>query len=937
MGNNSEWSLAESLTEREQDVLALLVEGKANREIAAELVLSLNTVKWYARQIYGKLGVSDRQAAVRRALALGLLPAEQMEELPVHNLPAQLTPFVGRQQELAELEQLLVDPAVRLITIIGPGGMGKTRLALQAARRQLHRNPQTVADGITFVSLAEVNDVQDVAELLIRALNLAPVQGEGGVRERLQRYLRKRQVLLLLDDVEQLVGRELSGLLDDLLGAAPGLAVLATSRARLNVRGEHLLWIQGLQLAGIDTTTSPPDLAHLLETSSAAALFLHTAQRAHPDFVLTEENTQPVTAICRLVEGMPLGIELAAAWVGLLTLDELLQELSRSPDILSTEAGNVPAKQRSLRAVFDTSWALLEDPERRALRCLSVFRGGFAREAAQAVCDVSLPDLLALVNKCWLKRDERGRFSMHELLRQYSAEALAAHPEQFAETRVRHSAIYCRWLAAQQETILGPQQQETLTAVERELSNIRMACLAAIATGHAELLRQALHTLALFYRGRGRYRAGERMFASLLRTDGGGAGTVHDLRRLRARLLVWRAELQGLAGYDHGSDTLISEALALVEQLEQAGQEMPFERMLIIRERGYQHLLQAHNSQAALGCFIEEHEHARKVGLWWAVAESQMSLARARRNLGRLREAEEAVAEAIELYRDAQNAAALAEAITLRGSILARRGYVQEALTLLQEELRLETPHPFVEGYRLVNRAWAHLLLGQFDEAEVLAEQGIETFLENEIWSIALPWIAILGEIRLHRGRFASAESTMAEMIAMVPSGHKPEAKAIDVYLHGARALAQGKWGVAAEHLQHSLTRYKASPDWNTIGPNACLALAARGLGHHEQAGPFLEAELRLALASHAFLPLVVSLYVAALLLADHGQAERATEIYARVGQEPFAQNSIWLRDVAGRELQEISARLPEDARAAAQERGQGLDLWEVAEGWVQA
>lgn len=930
MSNETEQPLIEPLTEREMDVLSLLAQGKTNREIAEALVWSLNTVKWYARQIYGKLGVGDRHQAAQRALALGLLQDEQAEALPEHNLPAQLTPFVGRQEELAEIEDLLANPATRLITIVGPGGMGKTRLAIQAAAGQLHRNPEAVGDGVIFVSLAEIEDAQSVAESLNQILGLAPLEGEGSATGRLKRYLSKKRTLLILDNAEHLAGREMSGFLDELLSAAAGVMVLATSRRRLDVRGEQLFWVEGLQVPPAGEVGSQAGPKRLLETSSALTLFMQTARRVRPGFVLTEENAVSLIQICRLVEGMPLGIELAAAWIGLLTPEELLDELGRTPDILVTGAGNVPPGQRSLRAVFDTSWKLLADPEREAVRALSIFRGGFTRRAAKEVCDVTLPTLLALVNKCWLKRAQSGRFSIHELLRQYGLEALSAMPGQYERIRVQHSAYYCRWLAGQEEAILGPGQRETLAAVEQELSNVRTACLAAVETGQAEALLKAVHTLGLFYRWQGRYRAGDSLFETLLQEVGGGAEAPQEVQILRARLLVWRTTLNSLLGDDRSSEDLIREADVLVERLQQAGHEMRFERLYLALERGYHALLRTREPQEALRYFREVHKLAETSSSPWEEALAMMGLARARRNLRHLADAEQAAIRGIEILRENGNEPALAEAIALRGNILARMGRLQEAQSLLQKDLHLTQSHPGIEAYRLVNLGWVRFLLGQFDQAEAPAAQAVAKYRENEIWT-GLLWATFVSEIKLHQGRYVDAVKTSVEMLPSLPPPNRPEAQAVEAFLQGAQALADEDWTTAGEHLQRSLAIRKPSLDWHFTYPHACLALATRGAGDGPEALHYLGAELKTTMASRAFPPLVLSLLAAALLLSDRGEAERAAEIYHLVWREPFAQNSVWLREVAGRELEEVSARLPTGARQAAKKRGQALDLWETA------
>ena len=933
MSDDSAQPLIESLTGRESDILSLLAEEKTNQEIADTLVLSVNTVKWYARQIYGKLGVGDRQAAVRRALALGLLPAEQTEAMPEHNLPAQLTPFVGREYELAELEQLLLDPAVRLITVLGPGGMGKTRLALQTATALLPGKRDLVRDGLTFVSLADVGDVQGVAELLAERLGLTPVEGESDPALRLRRYLGEKQMLLLLDSVEHLVGQALTGWLEALLGAAAGVTVLVTSRRRMNVRGEHLHWVEGLQLPPPAMEGQQPE--HLLEASSALVLYLQTARRVQPGFTLTPEIYPAVSEICRLTEGMPLGIELAAAWMGLLAPDELVNELRQTPDILATEAETAPAAQRSLRAVFDTSWRLLARPERQAIRALSYFRGGFSRRAAKEVCDVTLPALLSLVNKCWLRRGEGGRFSMHELLRQYGVEALAAESEQHSEILRRHSAYYCDWLAAQEEAILGPQQGMALAAIGQEIANIRLACLVAARTGQTVSLARAVPPLGLYYRWRGGYVAGDNLLETLLQEVVQHAAGPEAGHLARARLLVWHVTLKSLLGQYQRATALGEEALAFLDQLEQAGREMGLERLQIAVQQGYAALLGKRRPEEALRHFSEAYHLAQPLDSRW-VAVAQVAVARARRNLGQLEDAEGIAKKGVEILREKGSPSALAEAIALHGNILARMGRFREAEALLKEDPHLSPAHPGIEAYRLVNLARTRFLLGKFDQAEAAAVQGIARYLENETLT-GLAWTQTLCAIRLHQGRYTAAVATISEFLPAAMLARRPELQANLAHFQGIRALMAGEWAEARDYLQRSRAARPSTPDLHHNWVDACLALVHRTSGSEKEAPPALAAELRLTLASRAFPALMLALPLGALLLADRGEVERATEIYTRIWQEPFAHNSVWLREVAGEELAEIAARLPVEVREKAQERGRALDLWETAADLLEA
>jgi predicted ATPase/DNA-binding CsgD family transcriptional regulator/tetratricopeptide (TPR) repeat protein len=907
------------------DVLSLLAEGKTNREIAEELVPSVNTVKWYAHQIYGKLDVGNREEAGEKALALGLLP----DRIPEHNLPAQLTPFVGRQQELATLRELLADPAVRLITVVGPGGVGKTRLALEAASIQVRMFPEALQDGVFFVRLAEAEEVQDVTEALVQTLDLPRLQEEGEPARRLRHHLKDKQLLLLLDNVEHLTGEELAGWVTQLLRAAPGVRVLATSRRRLRVRGEQVFWVEGLQLPAAGEEGPDQSVERLLEGSSALSLFVSIARQVQPEVALTGENIGPVVEICRLVEGMPLGIELAAGWMGLLEPGELLRELQRTPDILATQAGNVPSRQRSLRAVFNTSWRLLREPERDAMRALFIFRGGFTLVAAEEIAGVTLPLLLALVDKCWLKRGDEGRFSLHELLRQYGMEALAAEPERFAEIRRRHSRYYCGWLAARETEIVGTTQEAVLAEMEHDMGNILAACREAARAGESESLYPALNTLGRYYRWRGRYLTGDRVFRRLLEEVESAGRPAGERQMLRARMLVWCMTLNGLMGRTGDGSAFAQEASGLVDQLEEGGQRLPFERMQIAIHSGYHHLHLTQDPQKALHHLSAAHELAQGLESPWAVGMTLSGLSRVRRDLGDLEEADQLIAQSIALLEAGGAPPALAEAIGTRITLLLRMGRLEEAEVQLQDYW-LGGAHPLARIYRRFYLARIRFWLGEFEQAEALASEAAALCGDMKMVKVRMWAQSLSARIKLHQGDYADAVTLAEALLESVAASWEPEVRAYAQYLLGARALAEGQPAAAGDYLRQSLDTYPPMASAHVAYAIACLALAARAAGNPEEARRYLVTDLKTVLSSRTFPSLILPLMVAALLLADDGAHEQAATLYARVAQRPFVQNSVWLQAVAGRELGEVVARLS-SGWVETEARAQATDLWETA------
>ena len=354
--------------------------------------------------------------------------------MPTHHLPPAPTPFVGREGELAEIEQLLSDPACRLLTLVGPGGIGKTRLALEAAHVMV--DTATFPNGVYFASLQPLTSPEFIISTIADALSFQFYSG-ADPRQQLLDYLREKSLLLVLDNVEHLL--EDISLVSEMLAAAPGVHILATSRERLNLREEWVLEVSGLNSPAVETEIN-------LESYSAIELFVQQARRVSVGFALDNANQSAVVRICHLVGGMPLGIELAAAWVRALSCEQIADEIERSLDVLETPTRNIEPRHRTMRAALDQSWQLLSDVEQNVFKRLSVFRGGFTREAAEYVARATLRTLTGLVDKSMVRVNAGGRYDLQELLRQYAEEKLGEMPAEQEQTRDRHSTYYADFM-----------------------------------------------------------------------------------------------------------------------------------------------------------------------------------------------------------------------------------------------------------------------------------------------------------------------------------------------------------------------------------------------------------------------------------------------------------------------------------------------------------
>lgn len=398
---------------------------------------------------------------------------------PVDNLPVNLLPLLGREPELAALSGLLHDPLCRLLTLIGAGGIGKTRLAIEAAAGQRG----LFADGVCFVPLAPLTSPAFLVSAIAGALGIS-FQGQVDPHLQLLDHLHGKQMLLVLDNLEHLLDGV--GLLVEILERVPKLKLLVTSRERLNLQSEWVFVVQGLAMP-------PLGAMERVEEYPAIQLFTRRARRARVGFVLHDDEKAAAIAICRMVEGMPLGIELAAAWVSVLTCREIARELERGLDFLATSVRDVPERQRSLRAVFDHSWKLLTEQEQTVLCRLTVFQGGFGRQAAAQIVDAGLPLLWMLVSKSLVRHHESGRYDLHEVIRQYALPHFATDPACEA-TRARHSRYYLSLLRDREQELKGAGQREAIRELKEEMDNVRAAWAWAIRREEFTLIGQALRS-----------------------------------------------------------------------------------------------------------------------------------------------------------------------------------------------------------------------------------------------------------------------------------------------------------------------------------------------------------------------------------------------------------------------------------------------------------
>jgi predicted ATPase/DNA-binding winged helix-turn-helix (wHTH) protein len=477
------------------------------------------------------------------------------------NLPAQLTPFIGRKSEAAAVEKMLRREGVRLVTLTGPGGTGKTRLALHVAANLLDAFP----DGVFFVALEPIKDPSLVVSQIAQVLGVKEAAGTT-LDENLKKHLDDKRMLLVLDNFEQVTAA--APRIRELLAAAPRLMVLVTTREVLRLSAEHEFQVPPLLLPNLTALPPVPDLMRY----EAVALFTERATAAKFDFALTEVNAQAVAEICTQLDGLPLAIELAAARIKLLPPQAMLMRLESPFKLLTGGARDAPARQRTMREAIAWSYELLDQPEKTLFRRFAVFLGGATLDAAARVCDaegdlgVGIEDgVESLVDKSLLRQVEQAgvepRFAMLETIREYGLELLKASGER-ERMRQLHASYFLDLAERAEPELEGASQKQWLEQLEHEHDNLRAALRRSLEFNETETSLRLARALWWFWYLHGHYREGREWLDRVLKAGGGEKATLRAGALLGAGVLAFLQCDYGL------SKKLLDESLRLARELD---------------------------------------------------------------------------------------------------------------------------------------------------------------------------------------------------------------------------------------------------------------------------------------------------------------------------------------------------------------------------------
>lgn len=735
-------------------------ERRPSKQLAALLAHSLEIPpadqQTFIRVARGELNL-ERLAAPSH-LGISVCIPELVAEAPPRRLPLPAAPLVGRQPEMSALERLFGDPQCRLLTLTGLGGIGKTRLAVEFASSQLSMFP----GGIYYVSLASLKSPDLIIPAIADAFGVN-FSGPSEPKEQLLSYvtnLTRLPLLLVLDNLEHLLSPcpvpgcsfDMALLVMEFLQRLPNLKILATSRERLNLQGEWMFELHGLPVP-------PLGFAGSLDDYGATNLFLLSARRAQADFEIPSDQQLALIRICRMLDGVPLAIELAAAWVGLLSPQEIAHEIAASLDFLSTSMRDVPERHRSIRATFEHSWKLLSDDECLVLQRLSLFNGGFYRQAAEQIVGATLPVLASLHAKSLVRRQDSGRYDLHEVIRQYALAHFECDP-QALEVRDRYCEYYLTLLKQSEQALKSAAQYATIRTMAIEMYNVRAAWLYALQQKKFQLIGQALRSFGWLCDIAGWLQEGIEQIEPVIQ-----ALRLHEADEEHIKILGNALANQGLLYFRKGqfnqAHAVWQESLAILQPIGDAG--------LLTVPLIYNGIL-AHlfgDIAQARGLIEEGLACARAAGDEWFQAYALYNQGYIASLTGHYAEGYEQMLAGLASWRAFGDPSSIALGLNYIAPTAIKLGYVDQAQAYLQESLSLcmEVGDRWGLGTAYRNLGLTALAKGDPSEAQSLIRKSLDIFGEYIVgWDIARS-LTYLGDAIFMTGELSKAEEIYLEAL----------------------------------------------------------------------------------------------------------------------------------------------------------------------------
>ncbi len=759
---------------------------------------------------------------------------------PPGELPTQSTPFVGRKQEVQDVAGLMYQARVRLLTILAPGGMGKTRLAIEVADR-LRQDSMAGGplrfEGIHYISLDSVNDGLGIVKAIASSVGYMfeadrapnPPDADTYLSE-LIAFIRPRTLLMVLDQFEHLTPH--GAMLNRLQAAVPGLYFIVTSRERLNIDGEEVYMLVGMKIVAGRTAADVAD-------SPAAALFVQSARRVRPSFRLEDSDVANLTRICQLLDGTPLAIVLAATWVEMLSLDEIAAELASSLDLLTTTRQQIPERQRSMLTVLDYSWRRMPERLQQIAVRLTVLRGDFTREAAQQITGASLMELKTLVDLAFLRRDpSTGRFAIHALIRQYATQQRQALGVGDDLDR-KHADYYLHFLKQCEAGLMGNWQRKAIAHIEADFDDFQVGWQTAVAQGQIDLLHLALDGLYWFAFFRGFWQVTQSLFTEALRAA--AASDDAQWRLLDARLTTRRFDTRAIpleavaasvthvreagqpgmllgslftAGAIYKRRGEVQQAVALFEEvLAIAGDDLPearFYRAVALGELAMTQL-DTGNTEAGLSNINRSIALQKQNGDEIGRANSLKRLGYLYWVMGDYGQAITHLQDALSYQRSNSSSQAVAMSLAGLSALLMLDAQFHEAETTAHEAIDLAAHynHDHAQGWALLTLGNLANVHGDYNEAIRLCERGRQLvegtvdLIYDAHWGLSVAYVAT--------GQMAQARASNQQTLAYSQTINSPAYMALYLPVTAAILAAEGQAAQAVSVLACAL-EHDAAP-----------------------------------------------------------------------------------------------------------------------------
>ncbi|MBL8161163.1 MAG: helix-turn-helix domain-containing protein [Anaerolineae bacterium] len=736
-------------------------ERRPSRDLAEALAGALQ-ISADAKQKFVECARGLRPVDALASIGINGKVEKTSTPIPVVNLPAQPTPFIGREAELDQIATYLDNPTCRLLTLVGAGGIGKTRLAYQAGILSASRFPS----GVYGVPLAGVNAPEFMVTAIAEWVKL-PLFGSDNPKIQLLNFLQPKGLLLILDNLEHLL--EGVGLLAEILEAAPRVKILTTSRERLNLSGEWLFPVNGLSFPNDAQQENAADF-------TAVQLFEGCARRNLPGFHLQDHLSASIR-VCELVEGMPLAIELAASWVRRMPCEQIAEQIQQDLNFLSAGWRDAPERHRSIRALFDHSWRMLSAEEQDVLMKLSVFRGGFEPEAARQIAGASLGMLTSLEDKSLVQGSPFGRYDLHELIRQY-AENHLKDAGKAVEAQNRHLDYYLIWAETTDKQLHTKEQLNAARRIKTEYNNLRAALTWAFDAHDAEKGLRVANALWFFwFRWDGIWDEG-------LRWTELGLSQTEGVSPIRTDALGNAATLAAQLGNLRAAGEYMQRGYAYSQQL---GWKVGIARYVM----GMSYVMPDYTEVAAQ--FEQAIALLRETDMPWMLATALFLYGDRARVQGDLERAQRLYDESFAISKTNQDRMLIGASLVRLGRLAALKGDYQKARTVYDEATKLvrEIERPYLEY--LIPLAALAIYQGDYESAQRHLKESL-TYAEefNDVGG-TIHASYFLAELALHREQFSEAARLLATSITMTLSDREWQHNFTNHEFNCERLIISGK------------------------------------------------------------------------------------------------------------------------------------------------